>query len=221
MRLPASSAGYRRRVRYGRYVTTRLRHARREEAAAAVEAATREVRDTARAVEDASEPVEEALALRDACDSDMDDAAQECRLKLASRSLDAMTKAPYTAIFPKGIDYYIAAPVLESGKRMLELATRVETNLPADDEQREVADVLRGGADAYQPALNRVAEARTGLALARTARDAATEDWEALMERTFGLLVADLGRRRANRFFPRYSRASDHASEEPETAEQA
>lgn len=221
MRLPAPTAGYGRRVRYGRYVTVRLRQAKREEAAEAAEAATREVRDTARAVEDATEPVEEALALRDACDADMDDAAQELRLKLASRSLDATQKAPYTAIFPKGIDYYVAAPVNESGKRMQELAVRIDENLPADDELREVADVLRGGADAYQIALNRVHEARTALAMARTVRDAATEDWEALMERTFGMLVTDLGRKRANRFFPRYGRASGHHAGHSETDEQA
>jgi hypothetical protein len=54
-------------------------------------------------------PVHDALADRDAADDALDTIAQNGRLGLASRSLDADKKAPYALIFHKGIAYYTAA----------------------------------------------------------------------------------------------------------------
>jgi hypothetical protein len=49
--------------------------------------------------------MQDAMAGSDATDDDLDTAAQEARVKLAGRSADAVTKAPYTQIFPEGIGF--------------------------------------------------------------------------------------------------------------------
>jgi hypothetical protein len=207
MRLPRTSAGYETRVHYGRYLVARLRTAGRAENAAAVEAATQAMKEAGRAVEDAAEPVQAALATRDGLDDRLDETAQALRLKLASTSVDAMRKEPYTAIFPKGLDYYLAAPLAEQVPRYKELATRIVTHLTTDDALKtETVDALGGALDAYGAAVTKLDQERTALALARTRRDASEDAWTSLVERTYGALVADLGRKRAERFFPRAQR---------------
>jgi hypothetical protein len=207
MRLPQAKAGYETRVRYGRYVVGRLRTAGRTENAAAVEAATREMKDAGRGVDDALEPVQTALAARDGLDDGLDDTAQMFRLKLASTSVDAMKKAPYTAIFPKGVDYYTAAPLAEQVSRYKELATRVAQHLATDDALKTATiDAVNGALDSYGAAVTQLDAARTALALARTKRDAAVDAWTTLVERMYGALVADYGKKKADRFFPRASR---------------
>ena len=49
-------------------------------------------------------------------------------------------------------------------------------------------------------------EARTALSMARTDREAAEDEWDIAMEKTFGLLVVEVGKKKANRFFPRAKR---------------
>jgi hypothetical protein len=216
MRLPNQTAGFGQRVTYGRYVVGRLKKAKKAALAASAEAATLEVKAAGRAVEDAEEPVQEALALRDGVDSELDDECQASRLGLASRSVDAVQKPPYTAVFPSGVDYYLAAPISEVALRYRELAARLEANLPEGDEQRARASIFTGGAEAYEMASKQVEEKRTALGLARTARDAAVDAWCALMERTYGALVAELDRKRADRFFPKARTRSAVAAESDE-----
>jgi hypothetical protein len=200
-------------------VITRLKHAKRAELAEACEQATGRVKETGRAVEDALEPVQDAIAERDFWDGTADETTQETRLKLASRSVDAARTTPYTQIFNQGIDYYIAAPLAAVATRYMELVTRIETHLPEGDELRgPTVDALSAAIEGFELAKAKVAEARTALSLARTERDAAADEWDTIMEKTFGLLVADLGRRKANRFFPRVKRT---ASEEVDDAEEA
>jgi len=217
MRLPNQTAGFGQRVAYGRYVAAQLKRAKKAELAAAVDAATAEVKAAGRAVEDAKEPIQEALAMRDGTDGELDDECQDARLSLASRGVEAMRKAPYTQVFPDGADYYLAAPLGEIAKRYRELAQRLETNLPAGDALRARAPVFMGGAEAYEIASKQVDAARTALGMARTRRDAVVDDWCALMERTYGALVAEMDRKRADRFFPK-ARAKA-AADEPESAE--
>ncbi len=101
MRLPPSSSAYLVFVRYGRYVTRRLRQAGHADLAESTERATAIVRDTGRAWEDADDPIQAAFADRDAADDELDDATEEFRVILAGRGKEAVKQAPYTLIFPR------------------------------------------------------------------------------------------------------------------------
>jgi hypothetical protein len=212
MRLPHVNASPHDRVEYGRYVARRCRRAGLAELADGALAASAALRDAARAVEDAGDPVQDGLADRDAADDDLDDHAQEIRLGLASRSVSAARERPYTDVFPKGIDHYLAAPIGQQVARYSELADRLD-GLPETDAARPGAAVIRTGLAAWEAALVPLTEARTALSIARTARDAATDDWSRQMERTYGALVERLGKRRAERFFPRHRTARSEAPE--------
>ena len=207
MRLPSESARYELRVRYGRYVITRLRQAKHNEMAGSAEKVTNRVKKTGRAVEDASEPVQDALAERDYFDGELDDTVQGFRLKLSAVSVDAVKKPPYTQICPQGIDYYTAACLSDQVPRYKELVTRIVQHLPGGDELRGPAEkALTAGVEGFEVSTARVAEARTALSIARTDREAAEDEWDDMMEKTFGLLVAEVGKKKANRYFPRAKR---------------
>ena len=204
MRLPAQTAHYSRRVRHGQYVTARLLQAELKDLANDTQTTTDRVKAAGRKVEDADTPVLTAMANRDAADSDMDAATQAFRLKLSSRSLNAAKEAPYTQIFPKGVGFYIAAPVSSTEKRYQELITRVEASLPETDELRgALITAVTAGLERYKTAISDLASARTALAMARTESDAQDDEWDTLMEKTFGVLIERFGKKRANGFFPR------------------
>ncbi len=210
MRLPSESSAPAERVSFGRYVLTRLKRAKYDDLAVPVDVATRDVKAAARSWEDAAEPIQEAIALRDAADDTLDDTAQQARLTLSSRSLDATQQAPYTAIFPKGIDYYISAGLPDEAQRYTELTERLEKNLAGNDDVRvATVPVIAAGVKEFSTAMENVAKARTAEALAKTHLDAAEEAWGMLMERTYGALVSRVGRKKAERFFPRRKRAQE------------
>ena len=219
MRLPGQSSSYHQRVRYGRYVVSRLRQAKLAERADPVEAATAQVKAAGRAVEDAQEPVLAAMALRDASDADMDEATQHFRLQLASRKLNANKEPPYTQIFHKGIGYYIAAPLSANVDRYKELISRVEANLPEGDESRTViVGAVAAGLESFGMAVTDLATARTDLAMARTELDTAEDEWNNLVEKTFGLLITDFGKKGANRFFPKMRSVRNISDNDDDTA---
>ena len=207
MRLPSESARYELRVRYGRYVITRLKHKKHNEMAASAEKATNRVKKTGRAVEDAAEPVQDALAERDYFDGELDDTTQAFRLKLSAVSVDAVKKPPYTQIFPQGIDYYTASCLSDQVPRYKELVTRIVQHLPGGDELRGPTEkALTAGVEGFEVSTAKVAEARTALSMARTDLEAAEDEWDTAMEKTFGLLVAEVGKKKANHYFPRAKR---------------
>ena len=212
MKLPSQSASYQRRVHYGRYVATRLWKSKREDLAKGVDQSTGEVKRAGRKVEDAVEPVQVAIALMDAADSDMDVATQDFRKKLAARSLHADQERPYTQIFHEGVGYYIAAPLAENQARYKELITRVEANLEEDDELRApIIDAVHTGLEDFNLATAELTEARTAHAMANSECDAAEDDWDALMEKTYGLLISEVGKKAAERFFPRSKRSTNRS----------
>lgn len=204
MYLPPASAHYSRRVRVGRYVERRLRRAGRVDLADSVKAATTAVRQCGRLLEDADDPVQEALADRDAADDQLDDLAQDARAALAGRSADAAKKPPYNLIFHSGIGYYTAATLDQEVPRYGELAGRLAEHLPETDEVRKATiPALQAGIAAFTTASETLTKARTEEALAGTRLDAAEESWERLLTKVYGLLVADLGKAAAERFFPK------------------
>ena len=175
--------------------------------AGAVEEAGRTVKAATRSLEDAGEPVQDALAERDSFDDELDDAAQQARAQLAGRSASAAREKPYTLIFDRGIEYYLAAPLGEEKKRYEELSQRAQENLPADDPVRlAVVAAVGEGVSGFTAASDKLAKARTDESLAGTRLDAAEDAWATLIEKTYGALVERFGRRKADRFFPRLRR---------------
>ncbi len=204
MRLPSPNAHFSHRVRYGRYVTRRLRQSKMESLAIDTEKASTEVKQLGRAVEDAQDSVQDYMADRDGSDANMDFVAQSARNELAGRSLDAMRTEPYKSIFDKGIAYYIAAPIAEESARYRELVSRLESNLPASDSLR-VATVkaIVEGLEVFNGAVRSLEAARANASMANTKLDAAIEAWDRQMEKVYGALVVEVGRTRAETFFPR------------------
>ncbi|MRG97566.1 hypothetical protein [Polyangium spumosum] len=210
MRLPPRSAHFRHRVRCGGYVERRLRRAKYTELADSVAAATNDVLVYGRGLEDHETAVQCALADRDGADDDLDDTAQDARAALAGRGADAVKKAPYKLIFPQGIGYYTAATLTEETKRYGELKDRLEEHLPGADEVRvKAVPAIEAGIVAFTAGSEQLGKARTNEALARTRLDAAEEAWERLLTKVYGLLIADLGRAAAERFFPKYKVRKD------------
>ncbi|MDC3955849.1 hypothetical protein [Polyangium jinanense] len=208
MRPPDEDAAFSHNVHYGRYVTRRLRRAQRASLAADVEAATLLVLQRGREWEDAKGPVQDARADRDAADDELDSVAQDARANLAGRSADAVKKAPYTLIFPDGIGYYTAAPIDEEKKRYDELQKRLTEHLPANDEVRKDAvPKIAAGLDAFDDAERALAASLTAESLASTRLDAAEEAFRRLMTKVYGLLVSELGKPAAEKFFPKPSGA--------------
>lgn len=208
MKLPDKAAHYDVRVRLGRYVARRLRRDGKTQLAADVTKVTEAVLATGRAKEDAEWPLQDALADRDAADDDLDDTAKTARARMAGRSVDAPRTAPYTYVFPEGIDYYIAAPLDQEVPRYTELSKRLADHLePKDPVRVEALPAIKKGLEAFSTASKAVDAARTELALADTRQVAAEEAWDRQIEKTYGVLVAEMGRARAERFFPKARKA--------------
>lgn len=207
MRLPQSTAGFMQRVRFGNYVGRRLVRAKFTELAASAETVNAKVLTHGRRVEDLEIPESTAIADRDADDDDLDDTAQLMRLQLASRGVGADRERPYTDVFPQGIDHYIAATLGDQETRYNELLRRITEHLPPTDPIRlESEPKLTAELASWVASAKAVGDARNTLAIARTARDAAVDDWVVTMERIFGALINKVGRKKADRFFPRQIR---------------
>lgn len=204
MQLPVSAAHYSSRIRFGRYVARRLKRARLTSLANDAAKATAAVLAAGRAAEDADGPVQDAMADRDATDSDLDAAAQDARAKLAGRSADAVTTAPYTQIFPDGIGFYVASPLDEEDARYSLLHQRLAAHLPANDEVRiTTTKAITVGLTDFAAATKELTTARNASSIADGHLGAAEDAWEKQMEKTYGALVVDIGRAAADRFFPK------------------
>lgn len=204
MRLPAKSATYEERARYGRYVARRLRRAKLTQMTQDVTKASLDLRAAGRAWEDTEDAIQDAIADRDAIDDSLDDAAKDARAALAGRSADADQNPPYTLIFDKGAAYYTAAPLDEEEKRYSEFKGKLADHLPPGDEVlMKTVPLIQAGLDDFPVAVKELNAARTAQALAATKLAAATDSWTKLMEKTYGALVGLVGKVKAERFFPR------------------
>ena len=202
MKLPQKSAAFAHRVAFSVYVERRLRREGLETLADEAASLRSTLTRLGRSWEDADVPIQEALADRDATDDALDTLAQLIRLTLAARSVDATEKAPYTQIFPDALRYYTQAPLDAQTARYGELKLRLEANLPAGDPllaQTQSLDALLATWDAQVSALE---TARTQERMLRDQLDATSAEWDSLMERVYGTLVAEKGRKDAERFFP-------------------
>jgi hypothetical protein len=165
------------------------------------------LRQHGRAWDDTEDAIQDATADRDAADDDLDLAAQEGRATLAGRSVTTVKESPYTDIFPQGVGYYTAAPLDEEVKRYTELKKRVSEHLPAGDAVRvQVVQAVDTHLPSFETGGKALDAARTEEAMAATRLAKATDAWTKQMEKTYGALVADVGRAAAERFFPRVTR---------------
>jgi hypothetical protein len=164
---------------------------------------TQTLRELGRAVEDADDTIQDALADRDGADDDLDSAAQEARAALGGRSADAVKNTPYTSIFPDGISYYTAAPLDEEEQRYGELKDRLGEHLPGTDAVRKkTSKAIDHGLADWKAAADELKKARTAESLSATKLATATEAWTRQMEKTYGALVGEVGKAKAEAFFP-------------------
>jgi hypothetical protein len=204
MQLPPTTSHFSQRVRFGRYVARRLKRAKRDALADDAARATQALKTAGRAVEDAEEPIQDAYADRDASDDELDGVAKEAHTQLGGRSRDAIKSEPFTLIFGDGLGYYTAASASDEETRYGELAARARQHLPAKDPVRVLVDRgVAAGVRAFKDALTALGSAQTQASLAETELERATDAWTRQMEKTYGLLLADVGKAEAERFFPR------------------
>ena len=211
--LPPSASTFR-YVTHARYVAHSLAVAGRREQSQRIRAAADKLRDLDRAVEDQAVLVFELKADRDFADRKGDVVIRDFRHGINARSRDAIKQPPATRIFPDGVEYYTAAPISEQAERYAELEGRIMAHLPEDDPLR--APTLAGLSDALTAFLAAEgvlrSERRTLSELRLDLRDA-REDLIRMLERTWGALVAELGKDAADGFFPVADSGDDEKDE--------
>jgi hypothetical protein len=85
-----------------------------------------------------------------------------------------------------------------------ELKERLGKYLPAPDAVLSSASpAIEAGIEGFSVSVAALAQARTAEVLAATDLSTATEAWHKQMEKTYGVLVAEVGKAKAKRFFPR------------------
>lgn len=217
MQLPKVTAHYSSITRYGRYVARRLRRGGQDSLAKDILAVIALVRAKGREWDDSDDPVQDALADRDAADDDLDSIAQNARHNLASRSLRAVREEPYTLIFHEGVGYYIAAPLDQEETRYEELAERLTKHLPASDAIRKTAPAaIKKGLTAFKTAASALQKAERERGSSRTDLDHSIRNALRQLEKVYGALVAEHGKAYAEGFFPKTSRvAKEKAPAEP------
>lgn len=206
MKLPQETAAPNTLVRFGRYTARRLLREGYEEKATLVRTLTLSVRTSARKLEDLEMPEDEAMADRDAVDDDLDDTTKRARLDLASADVGAYRQEPYKSIFPEGVDYFTRSPIPEQEGRYGELSARLVRFLPEDHPVRvRTVPTLESQLSSWKVSKDLVTLARNDISLAKTELDSAISRWREEMEKIYGWLVSEVGKERAERYFPRKS----------------
>lgn len=211
--LPPSASTFR-YLTHARYVARSLAVAGRREQSQRIRAAADRVRDLDRAVEDQAVMVFELKADRDFADRQGDVLIRDFRHGLNARSRDAIKQPPATRIFPNGVEYYTAAPIAEQAERYAELEERIVAHLPDDDPLR--APTLAGlsaALTAFLAAHGVLRSERRKLNELRLDLREAREDLNRMLERTWGALVAELGKDFADGFFPAADAGDDEKDE--------
>ena len=209
MQLPKVEAHFTARVHFGRYVGRRLKRARLTTYLPAVEKVTGDVRAAGRANEDAEDEIQDALADRDAASDELDAIAQDARVRMAGRGIEAVRTTPYTDVFPDGVAYYTKVPLDEKEQRQGLLKMRLVAHLPADDEVRvKAVPAVEQGLERFGEGTAAVTAARAKAEMAASRVAAAVEVFDRQMEKVYGALVSELGRAGAEMFFPRNRKPS-------------
>jgi hypothetical protein len=214
MKLPQERAGYPVVVKYTRYVARRLRASGRLLLAAELQGEGLALRAKGRAWEDTEDAVQDALADRDAADETLDGEAQTARSALAGRGITASKEEPYTLIFGEGIAYYTTATLDQEVPRYRELERRATAHLPEGDAVRmQLQTSIPAGLVAFSAGVEALDAAETTQSLARTELERADRNLRRQLEKVYGVLVAELGKAKADRFFPKSARNKGGESE--------
>ena len=204
MQLPKESGSYVPLVRVAVYTSRRLRRSKHDALAADLIVGLTQVRRLGRAWEDSADTVQGSLADRDAADDGLDDVGQETRLGVASTGVAAVREAPYTQIFPHGVGYYTSAPLDQEVTRYTELKQRLEAHLSATNPIRlDAIPRIESGIAEFTAATTEVASAERDQAIARTELVHAARSLRRQLEKTYGLLVSEVGKAKAERYFPK------------------
>jgi len=215
MQLPKESGSYGSLVRVAVYTSRLLRRSKYEALAADLIVGLTSVRRRGRIWEDSEDAVQGGLADRDGADDDLDDVGQEARLGVASTSVAAVREAPYTQIFPQGVGYYTAAPLDQEVTRYTELKQRLETHLPEANPIRvNAVPRIEMGIIEFTAATNTLTAAERDQVIARTELVHAIRSLRRQLEKTYGLLVADIGKIKAERYFPKVKSSKKDADDE-------
>jgi hypothetical protein len=174
--------------------------------------ATQDVKTTGRAWEDSDEPIQDAMADRDAADDVLDLTAQQLRTTLAGRALGADKTEPYTRIFPRGVGYYTAAPLDDEENRYGELKLRCQEHLgPEDPGGKATCASIDAGLKDFRAASDELRQAQNQESLAGTRARSAIQAFVRQLEKTYGALLVEIGKAQAERFFPK-TKGSNGAS---------
>jgi hypothetical protein len=215
MALPESNAAPIHFVRFGFRVAGKLKRHKLTALEASVLQVSREVLAHQRAFADTSFEGIALRAVRDAIDDDMDEAVRWARLQLAGRTTQAVQEAPYTQIFPQGVGYYTVAPLSAQQTRYTELTVRLVENLPEDDpvRLRTAADIERLLPE-WLAARTTLSDHQATIAVARTRIDASKQEWQRILERTYGAVVIDMGKSFADNVFKSPARPGQRPDED-------
>lgn len=203
MQTPSPSSRWTSHVAFARYVARRLLQSGHGAMATSARAAADAVQAAGSALDDARFNTQDAIADRDGADETLDEAGRDLRHGLASESRDAVKQAPYTAVFPEGIEHVTAAPLDQQVARYSELRARVETHLPAKHPLRKRSlDALSRGLAQWDRAVTALNAARSAEALKSTALVAAIDAFDRQMVRIYGTLLAEQGARVGGALLP-------------------
>jgi hypothetical protein len=195
MQLPRASAVYSALVYYGVYLSRRLQAAKLLDLCAEVKQVNDGVKAAGRARDDANEPIQDAMASRDALDAALDVTTANARAALSGRSAKAMKEAPYTEIFPDGVDFYTAAPLAEQVRRYNLLVERAQAFLPDSDPVRvTLSEQIPALLSDYSAAVDTLDAARSQKSILDSRLDEAEDTWRRTVERTYGALLSRFGK---------------------------
>lgn len=218
MKMPHAASSAFRRYLFGRNVASRLARARQAELLARVNGVNAALLAAWRADQDARVPVEEATALRETLDADLDRTARLVRKDLASRSLRAEREAPYTLVLPLGIQEYVQAKLADQVPVYRRLCSRLLAHLgPTDPMCVSAIPEIESHIVAWTEAVDALDRASRDLDLVRTRLAVAEQDWARTIERVYGTLIASVGKPEAERFFPKAERRRDPSEDEVPT----
>jgi hypothetical protein len=192
------------RYDWTRYVIRGLHRAGQPDLEVLARTAADELLAASRVVQDRNAAVEDARADRDYDDGILDDLARGVRLKMAAVKPGADKEAPYTRVFPKGIDEFVQAKLGEQVATYERLVGRLTDNLPPTDPLVVVdAPQITSQLAVWSAAADAVDDADRALDAAKGALDAASERWAQTMLGVYGALLGRIGKAKAERLFPK------------------
>ncbi len=202
MQLPPPETSFRKKVRAGRYTIRKLIRFKRQELANELKDINAALKADGRNWEDKEDDTIDAYADRDAVDDTLDASTQDIRVELAGRGRKASTEAPYTDVFHSGVGHYTEATLDLEVERYMELVQNISTALPEDDPIRvQKLPVIEAAIDDYKRADEAVTKAEIEVTMARLALKKTEASWARVMEKIYGLLIAEIGLKAADRFF--------------------